>query len=772
MAGFRRALTMGATVALLASPGVAQAAPAGPWDAFNLSPSAARTQLPRTIATSAGAVTNPEAVLSGGATTLGSGGRVTLDFGQEVGGTVTVHATGTGQLGMAFAESSAYIDVTSDATTGGSRNRDGAITVDVAGPTDYTTPLPLQRGGFRYLTLFLAAGTSVSVDKVSVHYTAAPTMADPSAYANYFYSSDDLLNRVWYAGAYTVQTNTIDPTQGRTWPAPDALWSNTGIAGVGTSILTDGAKRDRTVWPGDLGIAFPAAYVSTGDTESTRNALTTMFDHQSSSGALPYSGPPLSKNNSDTYHLWSLSATGDYYDTTADKAWLDTVWARYKRGMDFIGAKINERGLLYMTTTLDTSDPVAKGERLSANVLMWKALSGGAKLAAVEGDTAAATDYAARAAALKTAIDTYLWDEAKGLYKLYPDSTVYPQDGNSLAVWYGLVTDPARAARISAGLQKTWTSYGAPTVENKSQLKTFPASMEVIAHFAAGSDAAGLELIRRQWGWMLNDPLGTRSTFPEALRADGCICSTYTSMSHGWATGPTPALSHYVLGLAPASPGGATWSFVPHTGDLKFARGRLTTTRGALDASWTAETNRFSAELSAPEGTTGRIGVPTFGRSTAVFLDGKLVSRSSTGAYVYLDGVAGGAHTIEAVPTGAVGDVGGTVPATLSLTLGAPASFGAFTPGVAKEYTASTTATVVSTAGDAALSVSDPGHLANGVFSLAQPLSVSLSRSAWSAPVSNDVVDVRFEQAIGANEPLRTGAYTKTLTFTLSTTNP
>ena len=33
------------------------------------------------------------------------------------------------------------------------------------------------------------------------------------------------------------------------------------------------------------------------------------------------------------------------------------------------------------------------------------------------------------------------------------------------------------------------------------------------------------------------------------------------------------------------------------------------------------------------------------------------------------------------------------MPATLSLTLGAPAQFGAFTPGIAKDYTASTTAT-------------------------------------------------------------------------------
>src|SRR3954452_3432860 len=49
--------------------------------------------------------------------------------------------------------------------------------------------------------------------------------------------------------------------------------------------------------------------------------------------------------------------------------------------------------------------------------------------------------------------------------------------------------------------------------------------------------------------------------------------------------------------------------------------------------------------------------------------------------------------------------VGGSVPATLALTLGAPATFGAFTPGIAKEYDAATTANTISTAGSAALSV-------------------------------------------------------------------
>jgi hypothetical protein len=121
--------------------------------------------------------------------------------------------------------------------------------------------------------------------------------------------------------------------------------------------------------------------------------------------------------------------------------------------------------------------------------------------------------------------------------------------------------------------------------------------------------------------------------------------------------------------------------------------------------------------------------------------------------------------------------VGGSVGATLALTMGAPASFGPFTPGVAKEYTASTTATVISTAGDATLSVADPsttapGHLVNGAFSLPQPLQGLGVVKTWSAPTSNEVVPVMFKQAIGSGDALRTGAYSKTLTFTLSTTTP
>ena len=132
----------------------------------------------------------------------------------------------------------------------------------------------------------------------------------------------------------------------------------------------------------------------------------------------------------------------------------------------------------------------------------------------------------------------------------------------------------------------------------------------------------------------------------------------------------------------------------------------------------------------------------------------------------------------DSVPGGA----GGTVAPALVLALGSGGQFETFTPGVAKTYTTTLSADVLSTAGDAVLTVSDPspnapGHLVNGAYALAQPLRVAgaplpATVKSWPAPVSHDPVTIALSQTIGANEALRTGTYAKTLTFTLSTTAP
>ena len=187
--------------------------------------------------------------------------------------------------------------------------------------------------------------------------------------------------------------------------------------------------------------------------------------------------------------------------------------------------------------------------------------------------------------------------------------------------------------------------------------------------------------------------------------------------------------------------------------------------------------------------------------------DSELTVRPAPGTQVTLDiagsglsiPVVGGAKALATAIGGDLeeGTVTGTVPATLSLTVGAPASLGAFTAGLARDYFASTTANVVSTAGEAVLSVADPsgtatGRLVNGSFALPQALqararnaantstaynnvgssAVPLNLLSYPGPISNDAVSLEFKQSIGSSDALRTGTYSKTLTFTLSTTQP
>ena len=63
-------------------------------------------------------------------------------------------------------------------------------------------------------------------------------------------------------------------------------------------------------------------------------------------------------------------------------------------------------------------------------------------------------------------------------------------------------------------------------------------------------------------------------------------------------------------------------------------------------------------------------------------------------------------------------------------------------------------------------------RLVNGAFTLAQPLTTNLPKTLGRGRPATRRCRSTFSQSIGASETLRTGAYTKTLTFTLSTTTP
>jgi sugar phosphate isomerase/epimerase len=147
----------------------------------------------------------------------------------------------------------------------------------------------------------------------------------------------------------------------------------------------------------------------------------------------------------------------------------------------------------------------------------------------------------------------------------------------------------------------------------------------------------------------------------------------------------------------------------------------------------------------------------------------------------------------------ALSTVGGDVPSVLQLSVSPSTSFGTFVPNLTQAYTTALSATALATTGNAELAVSDasttaPGHLVNGAFSLPSALGAralalgdptstpytSLSETAatpvtlksWSSPIAATALTVGLRQQIAASDVLRAGTYSKTLTFTLSTTTP
>jgi glucose/arabinose dehydrogenase/type 1 glutamine amidotransferase len=175
------------------------------------------------------------------------------------------------------------------------------------------------------------------------------------------------------------------------------------------------------------------------------------------------------------------------------------------------------------------------------------------------------------------------------------------------------------------------------------------------------------------------------------------------------------------------------------------------------------------------------------------YLDGG--TQKATLTVTYADGQTSSKTIDVEVPTTVPSTVTAEVKLVLGLTLGGQARFGSIVPTVPNTYTASTTANVVSSAGSAALYISDPsttapGHLVNGPSVMPQALKARATNAAnpntayanvsgsplsllsWATPISNDAVDLGFQQPVAANDALRAGQYSKTLTFTLASTTP
>jgi hypothetical protein len=600
----------------------------------------------------------------------GNGSGLVFDFGVEVGGILTIQytATGPGSIGLAFTEASTWIGEWSDASNGKFAGRDGALYANVSGTGNgkYSMPDKAMRGGFRYLTAFLITdtNTTVGINEVSLELSFQPTWSDLRAYQGYFHCSDELLNKIWYAGAYTLQTNAVPVNTGRWVPMLANGWANNGTLGPGDTIIVDGAKRDRAVWPGDMGIAVPSSFVSIGDLYSVKNALQVMYNYQNRDGSFPEAGPPLLQQNSDTYHMWTMIGTYNYMLYTNDAAFVRQNWDRYLKAMDYIYGKVGPSGLLNQTGTRDWARWQTGFNNSEVNMILYHTLTTGASLATWINDTSSLnTTWLGRASALQTAINKYCFDTSYGAFKdNATDTQLHPQDANSMAVLFGIVNSTSRAAQsISSRLTENWSPIGAVAPELPENISPFISSFEIQAHLKIGRADRALELIRRSWGWYQNHPNGTGSTVIEGYLVNGTFGyrssrgygydASYVSHAHGWSAGPTSALTEYIVGLTVTGPAGITWALRPQFGGLKNAEAGFMTNLGKFQAHWTWNDDAYELTFTTPTRTSGQVALPYLEKEIRpkISLNGKKLLEDSMKLWdgkVLID-LAGGVYAIK-----------------------------------------------------------------------------------------------------------------------------
>lgn len=202
------------TRALWATTSAASLALAARYEEYILAPSS-RTLHPVSVYRVNGTVDNANTLTGNepGSATFHDRSAVTFDFGKDIAGLVILDIGEVDldqHIGITFSESSLWIsgegsDATADAGI------DETLWISPTGPGQYSLEREHERGGFKYLSLIHNSTGNIEVQQVTVHFTAMPHYADDQMrdYTGYFHCDDELINRIWYAGAYTNQLCTV-----------------------------------------------------------------------------------------------------------------------------------------------------------------------------------------------------------------------------------------------------------------------------------------------------------------------------------------------------------------------------------------------------------------------------------------------------------------------------------------------------------------------------------------------------------------------------------
>ena len=488
---------------------------------------------------------------------------VLLDYGTEIHGGIRILVWGEGtgrgakvrvRFGESASEAMAEIGGENNATNDHARR-------DLVTEVGMMSMNPIGETGFRFVRLDLLEETTLALKAVTAElvYKDVP-------YRGSFRSSDELLNKIWETGAYTVHLN-----------MQEYIW--------------DGIKRDRLVWVGDMHPETLTIRSVFGADDAVERSLDFIREETPLPGWM---------NTMAAYSMWYVIIVYDWFLYTGHLDWVKAQ-ADYLKGLsDQLSEHIDSEG----------KDTVTQGRFLD-----WPS-----------NDNPVVTDAGVQAIHYLSADSLEKLFEALG-EKEYAERCA--EDKKRLVRYETDYQEAKQAAAllVLAGLKDADKVNEELLRKNGAAgMSTFMGYYILAARAAAGDYTGCLESIREYWGGMLKlgattfwedfDVEWMKNAAPiDRLPEEGevdvhktygryCYQGYRHSFCHGWASGATAWMSEYVLGVKILEPGCKKVKITPHLGDLDWVEGTYPTPLGEIHirAEKTAEGTRVC--INAPEGVT------------------------------------------------------------------------------------------------------------------------------------------------------------------------
>ncbi len=426
----------------------------------------------------------------------------------------------------------------------------------------HTVMLPYRRA-FRYMRVcFGNTVPKFTADGIRIRLSMME-----SRDVGYFRCPDELLNKAWEVGKYTLHVNKHQEYES----CP---------------------RHEMKFFPGDAVVEALIDYYAFGDGRLF-DASFGITEDRNCSGVRQRA---IDRNDGLwEYPAWRNIMMYNHYLYFGDVELVKRYYGDLVLNIEWYAEKINNDGIIYQYPVFSgpfheaagsvefTCSTARLGEKVMLNVICYRALVCMSELAKVVGDSRG-SDFASLAEDIKTGINKHLWNEKLGAYVDTIDSDSVPQDGNAAALMFG-VADKDRAKRIMKALEeKNHSPYGSALLSEyrphtrggNTVISPTTNGYEAEGRFLSGDADGAVDLMRRCYGTMINKGA---ETFWEFTHNDAD--TRWIIPAHGWGGGCTYLMSAFVLGIRPEKPGFEILRFEPYGGFESFT-GVVPTPRGLV----------------------------------------------------------------------------------------------------------------------------------------------------------------------------------------------